>query len=288
MKRLIINADDFGLSPGVNRGIVSAFRDGVLTSTTMLVNLGAFADATRLAREHPELPVGIHLSLLWGRPVSPPAEVPSLVDRDGRFPDTLGRLGARYLLGRLSREQVTLEFRNQVRAFLETGLRPTHVDTHKHIHCLSGILDCLISAVGEFGIDRVRLPREEPSGRFSRAGAAAPSRGSWTANLKRQLIRFLCRGGAARLRRAGIHTTDRFVGIGQTGSLNSEVLNLILCNLGDGTTEVMCHPGYDDEEARQYSSMLAHREVELAALRDPRIRECIDSREIRLINYGEL
>ena len=142
---VIINADDFGLSPGVNRGILHAFREGILTSTTLLANPGHFDDAVALARETPELPVGVHLSVLWGPPVTDPAQVPSLLERDGRFPRSLTELARRYFLGALSLEQVRIELRHQSTKVLDTGLVPTHLDTHKHVHCLPGILEAVIT-----------------------------------------------------------------------------------------------------------------------------------------------
>jgi hopanoid biosynthesis associated protein HpnK len=287
-RRVIINADDFGLSPGVNRGIVSGFREGVLSSTTMLVNLEFFDDAVRLARENPDLPLGVHLSLLWGRPVSDPSTVPSLVEGDGRFPRSLTTLASRYFLGRLARDQVRAEFRNQIRTFLEAGLTPTHLDTHKHVHCLGGILDALISVAREFGIDKVRLPSEDrPSPRRMPDDRPGP-RGSRKSAGKRRLIRFLCRGARERLSRAGIRTADHFAGIEHGHCLNSDVLNLILSNLGTGTTEIMCHPGYTDEHAQRYASTPPHREVELESLKDPRIEDCLAAGAIQLIHYGEL
>jgi hopanoid biosynthesis associated protein HpnK len=282
----IINADDFGLSPGVNRGIVSAFRDGVLTSTTMLVNLEFFEDAVRLAGENPDLPVGIHLSLLWGKSVSPAADVSTLVGKDGCFPRSLSTLAMRYFLGRLSPDQVKLEFRNQIHAFLETGLKPTHVDTHKHVHCLSGILDSVISAAREFGIDKVRLPSERPL-RVAPDGRRM-QRGSWTTEGKRGLIRFLSRGARDRLVAAGMRSADHFAGIAHMDRLNSDVLHRILSNLRSGTTEIMCHPGYVDEHARRYASAPPYREAELASLKDPRVKDCIDAGSIQLIHYGAI
>jgi len=279
---VIINADDFGLSPGVNRGIVAAFREGVLSSTTMLVNLAAFDDAVRLAREQPELPIGVHLSLLWGRPVSAAADVPTLVDGAGCFPRSPGTLARRYFLGRLSLDQAALEFRNQIRAFRGAGLKPTHVDTHKHVHCLPGILEAVLAAAREFGIDKLRLPSEERP-----AGGRAP-RPSWSGAGRRRLIRFLCRGARGKLRAAGMRTTDHFVGIAHGDGLNSELLTLILSSLGPGVTEIMCHPGYDDEEALRYSAKPARRELELESLKHPLVKEEIASRGIRLMHYGDL
>jgi hopanoid biosynthesis associated protein HpnK len=281
---VIINADDFGLSPGVSRGIVDAFREGVLTSATMLVNLEFFADAVRLARENGDLPLGIHLSLLWGRPVSDPREVPSLVRGDGTFPDDLGTLARRYYSGRLAARDVRLEFGNQIRAFLAAGLVPTHLDTHKHVHCLPGVLEALIDSAREFGIDKVRVPREEPLLRRTRGLPALP----WSARCKRRLVHWLCRGARARLHRAGLRSTDHFVGIEATGRLNSGLLDLILSTLRSGVTEIMCHPGYDDEPARRYSTRPPQREVELEALKDPAVKARVTSGTLRLMNYGDL
>ena len=276
----IINADDFGLSPGVNRGIVSGFRDGILTSTTMLVNLKHFEDAVNLARENPDLPVGIHLTLLWGRPVSEPLDVPTLVERDGCFPRSLSTLAARYFLGRLSREQVRLELCNQVRKFLDAGLTPTHFDTHKHVHCLPGILEAVIEVAAEFGVDWVRLPREDKLDIGPRPG--------WSSAAKQRLIGFLCRESRARMRQAGIRTADHFVGIGYQACLNSDVLHLILSHLRGGVTEIMCHPGYDDEPLREFSSTPPYREVELEGLKDRRVQDLVSAGTVKLTHYGDL
>jgi hopanoid biosynthesis associated protein HpnK len=275
---VIFNADDFGLSPGINRGILEAFREGVLTSTTMLTNLRFFDDAAALARAHPDLPVGIHLSLLWGPPVSPPARVPTLVDRQGRFPRGLARLAARYYLGRLAPAEVREELRAQVRRFLDAGLQPTHVDTHKHVHALPGILEAVIEVASKFGIDKVRLPREAPL-----AGRAAP-RGA----VKRDLLAWLARGAPERLRRAGLRSTDHFAGVADQSCLNSAALCRILPALRPGVTEIMCHPGYADEAAAEYSRTPPRREAELAGLKDPAVRRCLEQQAIRPMHWGEL
>ena len=287
MQRVIINADDFGLSPGVNRGILTAFRDGILTSTTMLVNLPSFDDAVQLARENPDLPVGIHLSLLWGAPVSDPSSVASLVEPDGQFPRSLGVLARRYFLGRLDLAQVRAEFRAQVERFRRTGLSPTHVDSHKHVHCLPGVLEALADVVNEQGIRSVRLPCEaglspSPSeGNVSRSGSLK-SRG------KSRIVGFLSRNGRRTLERRGLRTTDHFVGIEYQDRLDSDMMRFILSHLQDGTTEVMCHPGYDDDLAREYSRTPPHRDRELAALRDPAVRECLSARGIQRISYNDI
>ncbi len=284
MQRVIINADDFGLSPGVNRGILDAFRNGVLTSTTMLVNLPSFDDAVRIARDHPELPIGIHLSLLWGPPVSEPSKVPSLVESGGLFPRSLTVLARRYFLGTLNLEEVRAEFRAQIDRFRRAGLTPTHVDSHKHVHCLPGVLEALADVVREQGIGRVRFPLERPlAGRH----IEMPRTGSAAARLKSHIVGFLSRRGRETLERHGLRTTDHFAGIEYMDGLDAVTLQFILSNLRDGVTELMCHPGYDDDLAREYSRM-PHREVELAALQDRAVRECLTQQGVQRISYNDI
>lgn len=276
---VIINADDFGLAPGVNRGVLSGFREGVLTSTTMLVNLRFFEDAVALARDNPDLPVGIHLSLLWGRPVSDPARVPSLLEADGSFPRSLGTLVRRYFLGRVRLDEVECEFRAQARKFVDAGLTPTHVDTHKHVHSLPGVLRALITVAEELGIRGVRLPCENG------AGVGRPS---LKIAAQRSFVRLLCRDARAALERAGIKTTDHFMGIDHMQRLDAPALRMILERLPDGVTELMCHPGYVDEHLTEFARVPPYREQELAGLKDPSVRAVVESREIRLMHYGEL
>ena len=284
MQRVIINADDFGLSPGVNRGILDAFRHGVLTSTTMLVNLPSFDDAVRVARNNPGLPTGIHLSLLWGPPVSEPSRVPSLVESGGLFPRSLTVLARRYFSGALNLNEVRAEFRAQIERFRRAGLTPTHVDSHKHVHCLPGVLEALADVVHDQGISRVRFPYE---GGLATRHVEMPRTGSAKARVKSQIVGFLSRRGRATLERHHLRTTDHFAGIEYMDSLDRVTLRFILSNLREGVTELMCHPGYDDDLAREYSRM-PHREVELAALQDPAVRECLTQRGVQRISYNDL
>jgi len=291
MKRLIINADDFGLSPGVNRGILEAFQKGVLTSTTMLVNLDHFAESVAIAKAHPELPVGIHLSLLWGRPVSPPESVPTLVSEDGTFPSDLTVLARRYYTGWLSLAEVRAEFAAQVRKLLAAGITPTHADSHKHIHCLPGIMRQIASVAREQGIERVRYPSERKlRSRMNGAtqnGALAPHV-SWRGRSKSALIRFLARNHRSILAAAGLRTTDHFVGIAQAGAGDPDALRFVFEHLEEGVTELMCHAGYTDEAANRYSRRPPQRDRELAALLDARTREALRRCDVTLISYRDL
>jgi chitin disaccharide deacetylase len=288
MRRLIINADDFGLSPGVNRGILAAFRDGVLSSTTMLVNLAHFEDAVSLALANRALPVGIHLSLLWGAPVSKPANVSSLVERDGRFPRSLAVLARRYFLGGLQMDHVRTEFNAQIRRFQQAGLTPTHVDSHKHVHCLPGILRALVDVAEEAGIRRVRVPYEQAVGASGTAGELDPPPRSINATIKSQIVGYLCRNGRTAVQRRGLRSTDHFVGIEYQDNLDEQTVRFILSNLREGTTELMCHPGYDDDVAREYSRTPPHRETELATLQARGVRDFLQARGIELISYNDI
>jgi hopanoid biosynthesis associated protein HpnK len=288
MQRLIINADDFGLSPGVNRGILAAFRDGVLSSTTMLVNLASFEDAVSLALANRGLPVGIHLSLLWGSPVSDPVTVPSLVEGDGRFPRSLTVLARRYFLGALEMDHVRTEFRAQIARFQDAGLTPTHVDTHKHVHCLPGVLHALVDVAGEFGIGRLRLPHERSIATNGAAGQPGPPPRTLTASIKSHLVGYLSRNGRRVIQGRGFRSTDHFVGIEYQDHLDERTLQFIVSNLNEGSTELMCHPGYDDDLAREYSRTPPHRETELAALQAGGVRECLQARGIQLISYHDI
>ncbi len=284
MKAAIINADDFGLSPGVNRGILDAFRHGILTSTTVMAHLPSFDDAVAIAKENPDLPVGVHLSLLWGRPVSDPARVPTLVDRDGCMLRSTGRLARRYFLGRLRADDVKTEFRSQIEKVLEAGLHPTHLDTHKHTHCLPKIMRALIAVADEFEIRKVRLPGE----RGPSLEGAPGHRRTWKAAVKGAAIRMLAGNAAAELHEAGMQTTDNLVGISEPVCRDADSLSYLLSHLGDGTTEVVCHPGYVDDELKRWAALQASREVELETLKNRRIMDYIETGAVRLTHFGDL
>ncbi len=280
-RRLIINADDFGLSPGVNRGILEAFRDGVLSSVTMLVNLDFFEDAVSIARENPDVPIGIHLNLLWGRPIARPEQVPTLVDAEGFFPRSMTTMAWRYGMGQLSSEELRIELGEQVQRFLATGLRPTHIDTHKQTHCLPGIFEILLEVASAHGIERVRLPYEQQPLQLSRL----PSRLA----LMRRLLPFIFRRRNKRLlSRAGFRSTDHLVGFDFCESFDEQSLSQLLCDLKPGVTEILCHPGNHDQELAQFSRIPPYRRTQLEALTSLEIKRQIEELQISLISFLDL
>src|SRR5215813_4743172 len=160
-KRLIVNADDFGLTAGVNRAVIEGHTRGVITSATLMANMPAFDAAVRLAKDHPSLGVGLHINITQGRPVADASRVGSLINDRGEFWGTSMAVFKRLLAGRLKIEEVVIELRAQIEKALNAGLRPTHVDSHKHTHALPQICEAIISTVKDYGINAVRLPRED-------------------------------------------------------------------------------------------------------------------------------
>ncbi len=281
MKKAIINADDFGLCVGINQGIEHAFTSGILTSATLIANHPGFDDAVRIARLHPDLRTGIHLSLLWGVPVSGAACVPTLVDRNGCFPDSPFVLSLRYASGRLRHTEIDTEFRRQLDRVLGAGLTPSHLDTHKHIHILPGVLDVMMELASQYGIGRIRVPHETSAP----PGALATSPG---ARWKATLIRYLCRDMRNRLQKRGIRSTDHFRGISTMDAMNSATLIRILEHLPDGVTEIMTHPGCADPYVHRYASHVVQRQIELDALTDPHVRDAVERLGIELIGFDQL
>lgn len=289
MRRLIVNGDDFGYTRGVNAGIVGAYRNGILTSTTLMASGDAFDDAVRLARENPSLGVGCHLVLVGGRAVAPPETIPSLAGPDGRLPSTLAALGARLALGRVRQADLETEMAAQIARIRAAGIPPTHVDTHKHTHLFPRVMEALARVASEFGIGAVRKPYENLRTLLGRG--AKNSRG------RRQLPRSLAaaaagigRGRFRRLAAAGaLRSPDFFCGIRWTGALSAATVLKILERLPEGTTEMMCHPGIHDEElARARTRLKRQRQQELEALTAPEVVQAVKERGIRLISYREL
>ena len=280
MKRLILNADDFGLSPGVNRGIVEAFREGVLSSTTMLCNFDHFEEAVELADANPDLPVGVHLSLLWGAPVLPASSVPSLVDAQGQFGISSSSLAKRYASGRLRGDEVRREFQAQAERFLAAGLVPTHFDSHKHIHALPPVMEALLDVATELGVSKVRLPHETRLPGLSRPPRNLRSR------LDTNLLRVLTRDHRRKLSERGLRTTDHFVGLDMSECLDAAALRYFFAALPPGSSEVKCHPGYNDWAALRWSTRPPDRLGQLRALCDAAV--VADANQVELISYREL
>ncbi len=284
MRNLIVNADDFGLTAGVNRAIIEGHTRGVITSSTLMANMPAFDDAVQSALGCPSLGVGLHFNITQGRPVAAASRVGSLIDSRGEFWGTSAALLKRALAGGLNLEEVAIELRAQIEKAMNAGLRLTHVDSHKHSHALPQICETIIRAIGEYGVNAVRLPREH--WRFDRDANSLKliMQGAGAFGISQ-----LCRISETRLRKSGVKTPDFFFGIARTGHWTKPWLIDLIERLPDGSSELMCHPGYDDEDLGNARTRLREsRANELGLLTDPDVLARLKAEGIRLINFSNL
>jgi chitin disaccharide deacetylase len=268
-KLLVVNADDFGFTPDVNEGIVEAHREGILTAATLMANGEAFEHAVALARQNPSLDIGCHLVLVGGR---------SLVSGK-EFPATASRL-----LAALAGRQIAVyeELRAQVTRIVRAGMRPTHLDTHKHTHLAPMVLEAVARLGEEFGIHWVRRPFDFP---LTAGHGAVPHLKRFTSSalglLRRRFHRVL---GQYHCR-----STDHFAGFQITGRLRTEELVALLGAIPEGSTELMCHPGRCRDVLRNARTRLKEsREAELEALTAREVREAVVHAGVELVDYRGL
>ena len=287
MKQLILNADDFGMTLGVNEGIIRAHCEGILTSATLMANGEAFDDAVERARANKELGVGCHLVLVGGKCVATKDSVASLVDAGGNLPDSLPLFVAKISSGIIRIEEIERELRAQIGRVRAAGIEPTHLDTHKHTHAHPRVMEALGKVAKECGIARVRKPIENlrDSWETSQAGGQGVSMQILAAGA----VRAIAPQFTAISRRYGLLSPDHFLGLAMTGQLSPTVLRGVIGTVVDGTTEIMLHPGICDADlARSGSRLQKQREDELQGLLDPGVRSAVTERGIRLISYREL
>jgi chitin disaccharide deacetylase len=289
MKRLIVNADDFGFTRGVNAGILRASESGILTSATLMANGDAFGEAVAMARANPRLGVGCHLVAVGGRPLAPVSEIESLVDRDGLLPGTLTDLIKRLMRRRVRVEHLEREFAAQVERVRRAGITPTHFDSHKHAHTQPLVMTALARVANAFGIRAVRNPFESWRAPVITGVAARARRSIY---LKQYVMSATVAARARQFHRLvrehGLQAPDFFCGVRLTGLLDAEAVRRVVEGLRDGTTELMCHPGvYDDELESAATRLKRQRQRELEALTDERVRRAAMTEGVRLINYQE-
>ena len=286
MRRLIVNADDFGFTAGVNRAIVESHSRGIVTSSTLMANGIAFADAVGLAHRVPRLSVGCHVVLIDGEPVLPAGELPSLT-RGGRFRDGLKTFAARALAARIDDEQVFAEATAQIRRIQSAGIRIAHFDTHKHTHLFPRILRPVLRAAKACGVAVVRNPFGPRMPMQSSAFLQRPN--LWTRYAQLRVLGAFARKFRAAVDQEGFATTDGTLGIEVTGTLDESLFHAIADSIPDGTWEFVCHPGYNDADLQKANTRLrASREMELRVLTLPGARGILEERGIQLISYSDL
>ena len=282
----MVNADDFGLTSGVNRAILKAHTDGLVTSATLMANGPAFCEVKEFAKQFPKLSIGCHVVLIDGEPVLPPAKVPSLT-QSGRFRDDLKAFAARALTGQVDATEIAAEARAQIHKVQAAGISVSHLDTHKHTHIFPKVLRPLLLAAAQCGVRAVRNP----------FGPRLPLRLSellkrpnlWTRWAEMRVLGTLAGKFQKTVQQEGLVTPDGTLGIEVTGTLNETLFMAIANRIPEGTWEFVCHPGYHDSDLESSNTRLREsREVELHVLTSPRAREILARQGIELISYRDL
>ncbi|MFH1441740.1 MAG: ChbG/HpnK family deacetylase [Candidatus Omnitrophota bacterium] len=289
MRKIIINADDFGLSKSINKGIIKAFKEGILTNTSLLPNMPGFDNAVDLITENPQLPVGIHLNIFRGNPILPALKLKSLTKKGSFFNNIFIFLYSIYA-GNLDFKELESECRAQIEKLLKKNISITHLDSEKHLHLIKPIFDTTIKIAKEYGISKVRYINKIPYRNI--LGASGIFTNKFYNNL---FLNIFSKQNRLSIQKCDLKTTDFFYGISRIDSnaIISEFKKVLL-DLKNGTIEIMCHPGYIDEEWDNYPLntekyyLNNSREAELNALISPELKELIKKSNIKLIAFKDL
>jgi len=270
-RRLIVNADDFGRSASINRAVIRAHREGILTTASLMVNERAAAEAVAFAHEHPKLGVGLHLTLLCGHSALQQQQIPGLVNEAGEFTDSPVKAGYHYFFRRELREQLRQEIHEQFKMFRKTGLPLDHVNGHLHLHLHPTVFRILTEDAGQLGIERMRLTFDPLWLNLCLAS------GHWAYRSMHALIYHCLSANARRpLQRRGIRHTRFVFGLLQNARVDESYIAKLLPRLPPGDSELYSHPSLDEFKN------------ELDALVSPRVRSQIDALGIELIGYRDL
>ena len=280
MKQLIVNADDLGLTSAVNRGVVRAFQSGIVTSASLLVTGNAFEDAVALARQNPELDVGLHLALVEERAVLGPDVLPTLVDETGRLPCTSAEFIRRAILGGINWLEVEREIAAQIALFQETGLRLSHLDSHQHLHMFPPVFQIVRRLAG--WLENVWI--RNPAGPWRKSPDA--SLGRWAQRLGLNLTCLAARG---LYNGSEPQMPDGLCGFEVSGRLTRSALEQIFRRIPHGLYELVCHPGEDDADTRtQYSHWGYRWAEELEILTAAETRMVLENQGIVLTSFGKV
>lgn len=282
MIRLIVNGDDFGSSSGVNRAMIRAYQDGILTSSSLMTGEAGFEEAVRMVQDAGGPAVGLHVTAVLGRSVLKASEIPTIVDGEGRFASDPVKAGLLYFFSRKARAELASEIRAQFERFLSTGLTLTHVDSHTHLHLHPVLFDIMVGLCGEFGVRRMRVP-EDDLGLAARPGAGCTPEQRGAA----LLFKVFTRRMKARLAREGFVFPRRVLGHLLTGRMDKAYVLRMIDQLPGGDFEIYFHPELPEENERGDAVRLqGYREFGL--LVDPDVKARIQRRSIQLIHYGQL
>ncbi|SHK84790.1 hopanoid biosynthesis associated protein HpnK [Selenomonas ruminantium] len=281
MKKLILNADDFGRHEMINKSVQQAVQNGALRSASIMPGAPAFADAVVMAKALPKLGVGVHLTLVDGVPVLPAEQVPTLIDREGHFWPDHGAFIRQYLKGRISRQDVAQELAAQLDKVLAAGIRPTHVDSHQHLHMLPGIFPLVLKLAAERGIKRVRISR----GIYGNPFRPWPGLGDMIGKFGLEVMAFQARREA---KRCGFSCPEHFVGQVAGGAVTEPFLLALLADFPEGSVEVMLHPGLDNSVLARECGWQHDYEGEYRGVCADVVLESLKAKGIQLAGFADL
>lgn len=279
MKRILVNADDFGRHELINRAVGRAFDTGCLRSATLMAGGIAFDDAVALAKKIPGLGVGIHFTLANGNPVLPPQEIPTLVTEDGIFHGDYVKFLKRYISGKISLDEVRAELAAQLAKIQRAGLTLTHVDSHQHLHHVPGIVEIVLELAASANINAMRVANTKIF------DGELDSLGKFVGRLG---LGSLAMFAAHAAHKKHFATPEHFAGIVAGESVSENFMVKLIENLRDGTTEVMLHPGTDNTILRDFCEWDHDFEEELAAVTSPRVLNLLAEKNIQAVNFASL
>ncbi len=280
-RQIIINADDFGLCQSVNKAVAQAHTDGVLTSATVMANMPAAREAIDIAKKLPNLGVGVHLNIFEGHALSTDKLVHCLLDSKGQFALSPSKLALLSLGTSTIKNAVRIEFAAQIQWAIDNGLRPTHIDSHKHIHSFPVIFPMVCELAGQFGISAIRFTYEP--GKVCQTPWPLPGKGG---RKRAWLIRHMAR--INRLQNSSFLKTKAVLGIAHTGKVDVDFFKAVTLYNSTEIVEVMTHPGYIDGLYADRTRLIEQRKLELDALCSDKTRQYFKAAEIELIHYGQL
>jgi predicted glycoside hydrolase/deacetylase ChbG (UPF0249 family) len=280
-KRLIINADDFGLCEGVNKGIAEAHAKGILTSTTIMVNAPAAEQAAEIAKKLPNLGIGVHLNLTNGKAVCREAIVKLLLGPDGNFGLSPGKLAIASLISGRARAAIETELAAQIQWVLNRGIKPTHLDSHKHFHSFPMIFPIVCRLAKRFSIPAIRYAYE-PKQLCRPPWPFTDAQGRKTAALVRTMAKI------NRWQNRSFFKTNALLGVAHTGKINTNFLRAVSLYNPVATAELLTHPGYTGDLDSSQTRLVRQREIEIEALCSEKTKQCLNDARIKLVHYGQL
>ncbi len=280
-KRLIINADDFGISPQVNEAVERAHTKGVLTSATIMANMADFEDAVAIAKRLPRLGVGVHLNLFKSKPVSKDSQVGCLLDSDGNFKYSPQMLAFLSTFSHCIRTAIKMEMRAQIQRLIDSGLHPTHLDSHKHIHFFPAVYPIVCSLADQFKISAVRYCYE-PAALSDVPWPLSMPEAKRAAKQLRMMARF------NRLYDGELFKTEMTYGLTHVGRVDTNFFKAVSLYIEAQISEVMTHPATENEPADSGKLLKLNRRAEFEALCDERTKKYMREAAVELIHYGQL